>query len=87
MVLMNFTVDGGLGLFVTLLDHLLLHDCRGNLLMNGGVMVTSFVPKKGILAKTHSRPSMQIEGHKQDGRTPSLRPCRRAQVERRTGKK
>ena len=46
MVLMDFTVDGGRGLFVTLLDDVLVHDGGSNLLVDGGVMVTSLVPVK-----------------------------------------
>lgn len=46
MVLMDFTVDGCRGLFVALLDDGLVHDGGSDLLMNGGVMVTSLVPVK-----------------------------------------
>ena len=44
MVLVNLTVDGSGSLFVTLLDDSLVHNCRSNFLVNGGVMVTSLVP-------------------------------------------
>ena len=46
MVLMDFTVDGGRGLFVTLLDDVLVHDGGSDLLVNGGVMMTGLVPVK-----------------------------------------
>ena len=46
MVLMDLTIDGSGGLLVTLLDDVLVHDGGSNLLVNGGVMVTSLVPVK-----------------------------------------
>lgn len=46
MILVNFTINGSLGLFMTLLDDVLLHDGGSNLLVDCGVMITSFVPKK-----------------------------------------
>ena len=44
MVLMNFTIDGGLSLFMTVLGHCFLSDSRRDLFMNGGIMVSSLVP-------------------------------------------
>ena len=48
MVLVNLAVDGSGSLFVTLLDDSLVHNCGSNLLVNGGVMVTSLVPMKRL---------------------------------------
>ena len=42
MVLMNLTVNGGLGLLMTFLDNALIDDSRSNFLVDRGVMVTSF---------------------------------------------
>ena len=44
MVLVDLTIDGGSSLLVTLLTDGLLHDGWSNLLVHGGVMVTSLVP-------------------------------------------
>ena len=44
MILMHFTVDGRGGLFVSVPLYLLVYYSRGNFLMNGCVMMTSFVP-------------------------------------------
>lgn len=44
MILMNFTINGGLSLFMAMLGHCLLSDSGGNLFMNGGIMVSSLVP-------------------------------------------
>ncbi len=46
MVLVDFTVDGGGGFFMTSLGNCLVDDARGNLLMDGGVMMTSFMPDR-----------------------------------------
>ena len=46
MVLVDLTIDGSSGLFVTLLNDVLVHDSGSNLLVNSGVMVTSLVPTK-----------------------------------------
>lgn len=48
MVLVNLTVDGSSGLFVTLLDNSLVHNCGSNFLVNSSVMVTSLVPIKRL---------------------------------------
>ena len=42
VILMDLTVNGGLGLLMTLLDNVLIHDSRSNFLVDSGVMVTSF---------------------------------------------
>lgn len=46
MVLVDLTIDGSRGLLVTLLNDGLVHDGGSNLLVNGGVVVTSLVPVK-----------------------------------------
>lgn len=51
MVLMHFTVDGGGGLFVTVLGNVFLDNGWSNLLMDSGVMVTSFVPVQEYVSK------------------------------------
>ena len=42
VVLMDLTVNGGLGLLMTLLNNVLVHGSRSNLLVDSGVMMTSF---------------------------------------------
>ena len=44
MVLVDLTVDGGGGLLMTVLGDVLVHDGWGDLLVDGGVMVTCLVP-------------------------------------------
>lgn len=44
VILVDLTVDGGGGLFVTVLGDILLHYSRGDLLVDGGVIVTGLVP-------------------------------------------
>lgn len=46
MILVNLTVDGGLGFLVLVLDDGLVHDSWGNLLVNGSVVVTSLGPRE-----------------------------------------
>ena len=48
VVLMYFTVDGGLSFFMANLCDLLVHNGRCHFLMDSGVMVTSLVPKELI---------------------------------------
>ena len=48
VVLMYFTVDGGLSFLMANLCDLLVHNGRCHFLMNSGVMVTSFVPEELI---------------------------------------
>ena len=55
MVLMNLTVDGSGGFFVTLLDNVLLNDCGSNLFVDCGVVVTSLVPAGNISAVVHEK--------------------------------
>lgn len=50
MVLVHFTIDGGSGLFVTMLGDVLLSDGGSNLLMDSRVMMTSFVPMQRIVS-------------------------------------
>lgn len=44
VVLVNLTVDGGSSLLMTVLGNILVDYGRGDLLMNGGVIVTGFGP-------------------------------------------
>ena len=48
VVLMHLTINGGLGLLMTLPDDLLLHNGGCDLLVDCGVMVTSLLPIWGI---------------------------------------
>lgn len=45
MVLVHLAVNGSLSLLMTLLNHLLVHNGGGDLLMNCGIMVTSLLPE------------------------------------------
>ena len=45
MVLVYLAVNGSLSLLMALLDDLFVHNCRSNLFMDCGVMVTSFLPE------------------------------------------
>ena len=45
MVLVNLAINDGLSLLMTLLDHLLVHDGGSDLLVDCGVVMTSFVPE------------------------------------------
>ena len=45
VILMDLAVDGGGGLFMTMLGHSLLGHCRSNLFMNSGIMVSSLGPE------------------------------------------
>lgn len=46
MILVNFPIDGCLGLFMTMFRYGLLSDSGSDSLMNGGVVVTSLVPTR-----------------------------------------
>ena len=46
MVLVNFTIDGGLSLFMTMFDDSLLGHSGSDFLMNGCIMMSSLVPNK-----------------------------------------
>lgn len=46
MILVNFTIDGCSSLFMAVLGDSLLSDSGSNSLVDGGVMVTSFVPEE-----------------------------------------
>lgn len=46
MILMHFTIDGGLSLLMTVLAYFLFHNGRGDLLVDSGVMMTSLGPNK-----------------------------------------
>lgn len=52
VVLVDLTVDGGLDFLVTCLLDGLVHDGWGNLLVDGGVMVTGLVPKDRMMSVT-----------------------------------
>jgi len=45
VILMHLSVDGGLSLLVTLLEDLLIHHSRSDLLVDGGIMVTRLGPE------------------------------------------
>lgn len=44
VVLVDFTIDDGLSFFMTLLDDVLIDHCRGNFLVDSGIMLTSLGP-------------------------------------------
>lgn len=46
VVLVHLTIDGSRSLFMTVLADLLIHDCRSDLLMDSGVMMTRLRPVK-----------------------------------------
>lgn len=48
MVLVHLAINGGLSLLMTLLDNLLVYNSRGDLFVDCGVMVTCFLPERGI---------------------------------------
>ena len=50
MVLVNLTVNGSGDLFMLVLLDGLVHDGRGNLLVDGGVMVTRLVPGDSMMS-------------------------------------
>ena len=46
MVLVHLTINGGLSLFMTVLEDRLLHNGGGDLFMDCGVMVTCLLPER-----------------------------------------
>ena len=48
MVLMHLTIDGGLSLFMTLLNDLLVYHSGSNLLVDCGVMMTGLLPEESM---------------------------------------
>jgi len=44
VILVDLAIDNSLSLFMTLLDDILIDHGRGNILVNSGIMVTSFGP-------------------------------------------
>ena len=45
VILVDLAVNGSLSLFMTVLGHILIDNCWSDLLMNGGVVMTSLVPR------------------------------------------
>lgn len=68
VVLVHLTVDGGLNFLMTCLLDGLVHDGRGNPLVNGGVMVTRLVPKDGMMSVTVLRDDCVGRRTRADGR-------------------
>lgn len=71
VVLVHLTVDGGLNFLMTCLLDGLVHDGRGNPLVNGGVMVTRLVPKDGMMSVTVLRDDCIGLRARADGRWPT----------------
>lgn len=53
VVLVHLTVDGSGGLLVTFLNNVFVHNRRGNLFVNGCVVVTSLVPISSMSVEAH----------------------------------
>ena len=51
MVLVDLSVNGSLSLLMTVLANFLIHDGGSHLLMDGGVMVTSLLPRQESVSK------------------------------------
>lgn len=48
MILVHFTIDGGLSLLMTVLAYFLVHNGGGNLLVDSGVMMSSLGPENFV---------------------------------------
>ena len=62
MVLVDLTVDGGGGLLMTVLGDVLVHDGWGDLLVDGGVMMTCLAPVSRASAISHKNAKMTSGG-------------------------